>query len=159
MFASVAWRSLSSASIFSVVSFAFATYNPNEPPASTLASCNTYRLGLKRLDRLDVRAHVVRDGLELAQELLRLVDDGLVAQHRAVVREVDRRRLRGERGVDALGVPVPLAERLEGCDGLCAPCTLRQHATSPHPHSLSARLTLAETERGVDAGEVLRGHE
>ena len=46
---------------------------------------NTHRLGLERLDGFNVRADVVCDGLEVAQGLLCLVDDGLVLQDGAVV--------------------------------------------------------------------------
>ena len=78
----------------------------------------THRLGLERLDGLDVHAGVVRDGFKVAQDLLRLVDDGLVLQDGAVVRKVDGRRLRFELACDELGVRVALAERLQGSDGL-----------------------------------------
>ena len=115
----------------------------------------TYRLGLERLNSLDLRAHVVRDGLELVEELLRLVHDRLVLEHRAVVREVDGGRLSVELGLYPLCVRVALAEGLQGGDGLC---------TTPHI-SVSVSLstinvafhTLAETQRRVDASEVLVG--
>lgn len=80
----------------------------------------THRLDLKRLDGLDVCAHVVGDRLELLQELLGLVNDGGVPQNRAVVSEVNSGGLRIELRVDALGIRVPLAEGLEGGDGLCS---------------------------------------
>ena len=79
----------------------------------------THRLGLERLNRLDLRAHIVGDGLEVAEDLLGLVDNGLVAEDRAVVCEVDGRRLGRELAMDALGVGIALPERLEGRDGLC----------------------------------------
>ena len=66
-----------------------------------------------------MRAHIVGDGLEVAEDLLGLVDNGLVAEHRAVVCEVDGRRLGRELAMDALGVGIALPERLEGRDGLC----------------------------------------
>ena len=66
-----------------------------------------------------MRTDVVRDGLEVTQGLLHLVDDGLVLQDGAVVRQVDGRRLGVELAGDALGFRVALAERLQGCDGLC----------------------------------------
>lgn len=81
--------------------------------------CTTYRLRLERLNRLDLRAHVIRDGLEPAEELLGFVYNGFVLQHRTVVREVDRRRRRCSLRVDALGIRVPLAEGLQRRDGLC----------------------------------------
>jgi hypothetical protein len=46
----------------------------------------THGFGFERLDGLDVRADVVRDGLKVAQDLLRFVDDGFVLQNGAVVR-------------------------------------------------------------------------
>lgn len=54
---------------------------------------STYCFGLERLDGLDVCADVVRDGFKSGQDLLRFVDDGLVLQNGAVVREVYGRRL------------------------------------------------------------------
>lgn len=66
-----------------------------------------------------MRVHVVRDGLEAREQLLRLVDDALVAQHRAVVREVDGRRLGGVLLRQALRLGVALAEGLQGGDGFC----------------------------------------
>lgn len=79
----------------------------------------THRLALKRLDRLHVRRDVVRDGLELAEQLLRVVDDGGVLQHGAVVRGVDGGRLRAVVLREALGLAVSLAEGLQRGDGLC----------------------------------------
>ena len=79
----------------------------------------THGLGLERLNSLDLRAHVVRDGLEVAEDLLGLVDDSLVTENRTVVLEVDGRRLGSELALDALGIGVPLAERLEGRNSLC----------------------------------------
>ena len=65
-----------------------------------------------------MRAHIVGDGLEVAEDLLGLVDNGLVAEDRAVVCEVDGRRLGRELAMDALGVGIALPERLEGRDRL-----------------------------------------
>lgn len=78
----------------------------------------TYRLCLESLDRLDMRAHVVRNGLEIAEDLLRLIHDSLVLKDGAVVLEVDGGRLRGVLSIDALSVRVPLAEGLESRDRL-----------------------------------------
>ena len=66
-----------------------------------------------------MRADVVGHGLEVAQDLLGLVDDGLVLEHGAVVLEVEGRRLRRQRVARQLRVMVPLAERLKRCDRLC----------------------------------------
>jgi hypothetical protein len=65
-----------------------------------------------------MRIHVIRHGLELLQQLLGLIDDGLVLQDGAVVRDIDGGGLRGVLVVDELGVVVPFAEGLEGGDGL-----------------------------------------
>jgi hypothetical protein len=46
----------------------------------------SHRRGLERLDGFDVRTYVVRDGLEVTQGLLSLVNDGLVLQDGAVMR-------------------------------------------------------------------------
>lgn len=80
---------------------------------------NTHRLDLEGLDRLQVRRHVVRHGLEACEGLLRLVDDGLVLEDGTVVREVNGGGLRGELRGDALGIRMPLAEGLQARDGLC----------------------------------------
>ena len=136
MLARVAWRSLSSASIFSVVSFALATWHSQRAAVFSFVLAytpwvrpgtaggrwlrkNTHRFGFERLNRLDVCAHVVRDGFEVAEDLLSLVNDGLVAEDSAVVLEVNGRGLRSELRLNALGVAVPLAECLEGRNGLC----------------------------------------
>lgn len=66
-----------------------------------------------------MRANIIRDRLEVGQDLLRILDDLLVLQHGFVVRDVDCRGLRGELGVDALGIGVTLAEGLESRDSLC----------------------------------------
>lgn len=86
----------------------------------------TYSLNLEGLDSLDVRRHIVSDGLELFQKLLRLIYDSLVLQNRAVVREIDGSGLGSELCVHPLRVAVPLAEGLEGGDGLCASRTLNE---------------------------------
>jgi len=65
-----------------------------------------------------MRIHIIRHGLELLQQLLGLIDDGLVLQDGAVVRDIDGGGLRGVLVVDELGVVVPFAEGLEGGDGL-----------------------------------------
>ena len=80
---------------------------------------NTHRLDLEGLDRLQVRRHVVRHGLEAGEGLLRLVDDGLVLEDGTVVRKVDGGGLRGELRRDALGIRMSLAEGLQARDGLC----------------------------------------
>ncbi len=89
----------------------------------SIATCRTHRLRLERLNSLDVRAHVVRDGLEFTEDLLGLVNNALVPENGAIVLEVDRRGLRRELRVDALGIAVPLAERLESRNGLCYTAT------------------------------------
>ena len=103
MLASVAWRSFSSTSICASVSFALAIYIRRQrqrskdkfvffPNESRLENgfkrrgLGTHGCGFERLDGLDVRADVVRDGLKVAQDLLRFVDDGFVLQNGAVVR-------------------------------------------------------------------------
>ena len=77
-------------------------------------------LGLERLNGLDLSVDVVRRGLERLEVALDLVDDGLVLQHLAVVREVDRLALLRERLHLAAGVVVAVFERLEGGGGLAA---------------------------------------
>lgn len=69
-----------------------------------------------------MHANIIRDGLEVTQNLLRLVDDGLVLQDGAVMRQVDRCRLGIELAGDALGIRVTLAECLQGGNGFCKEC-------------------------------------
>jgi hypothetical protein len=71
-------------------------------------------LRLKRLDGLDLPAHVVRLGLEGAKLLLDVVDDGLVLEDAAVVLEVDRLRLLREDRHFAARIVVALLEGLQG---------------------------------------------
>lgn len=58
------------------------------------------------------------DRLEVLQELLGLIDNSLVLEHRAVVCKVDGGRLGGVLCVYPLCVAVTLAEGLESGDGL-----------------------------------------
>ena len=99
------------------------TYNTRE-----LVGASTHRLSLERLNGLDLRVHVVGDGLEVTEDLLGLVDDRLVAENRAVVLEVDRCRLCGELGMYPLGIHVALAEGLESSNGLCIDSNEAKHA-------------------------------
>ena len=75
-------------------------------------------LGLESLDGLDLPVYVVGLGLEGVELLLDVVDDGLVLEDGAVVREVDVLGLLGEDGDLAAGVIVALLERLEGSGGV-----------------------------------------
>jgi hypothetical protein len=77
-----------------------------------------HSLRLKRLNGLHLPINIIRRGLEVAEVLLDLVDDGLVLQDRAVVREVDLGGLFGELLHSAAGVFVALLEGLEGGGGL-----------------------------------------
>lgn len=79
---------------------------------------NTYSLSLEGLDRLEGGADVVGGGLEVVQELLSLIDNGLVLQYRAVASEVNGGGLASEVVVNTLGIGVTLAEGLDGSDGL-----------------------------------------
>ena len=79
-----------------------------------------HSLGLEGLNGLDLSRNIVRRGLEGAEILLDLVDDGLVLQERAVVGEVDGLRLLRERLHAAAGVVTALLEGLQGRGGLAA---------------------------------------
>ena len=79
----------------------------------------TYSLGLEGLDSLDVSADIVCHGLVARQNFFCLIDNGLVLQNRAVVREVYGGRLSLKLAMYPLGVGVTLAEGLEGSDSLC----------------------------------------
>ncbi len=128
MLDSVACRSFNSTSIFASVSFAFAIWQFHKRSKVVTPGGEkklSHRLGLERLDGFDVCTDVVRDGLEVTQDLLRLVDDRLVLQNGAVMRQVDGRRLGVELAGDALGFRVALAECLQGCDGLCGGTSVR----------------------------------
>lgn len=62
---------------------------------------------------------VVRDRLEVLEQFLGLVDNLLVLEDGAVVRDVDRGRLRRERVAGELRVVVTFAEGLQRGDRLC----------------------------------------
>lgn len=71
-------------------------------------------LSLKGIDSLNLAANIVRSGLEGLERALDLVDDGLVLQDIAVVREVDGLGLLGQNLQLAAGLIVTLLEGLEG---------------------------------------------
>lgn len=79
-----------------------------------------HSLGLKGIDSLQLAGNIVGGGLEALEVLLDLVDDGLVLEHTAVVREVDGLRLLGQNLHLAAGVVVALLEGLQRCGGLAA---------------------------------------
>ena len=89
-----------------------------KPFAYTEACFNTHSLGFEGLNSLDGAADVVGHGLEVLQQLLRLVNNGLVLQHRAVMSEVDGCRLRGVLVGEPLGIGVSLSEGLNSGNGL-----------------------------------------
>ena len=70
-------------------------------------------LDLEGVDGLELALDVVGGGLELLEAALDLGDDGLVLQHRPVVREVDRRGLLRQRLHPPPRVLVALLERLQ----------------------------------------------
>ena len=74
---------------------------------------NTHGLRLKRLDRLDVLANVVRHRLEVAEDFLSLVYDSLVLQDRAVVCDIDGGGLGLQLCSNTLSVCVSFAECLQ----------------------------------------------
>lgn len=77
-------------------------------------------LSLKGVDSLDLTRNIVSGRLEGLEVILNLVNDGLVLERLAVVREVDGLRLLGQHGHFAAGIVVALLEGLEGCCGLAA---------------------------------------
>lgn len=77
-------------------------------------------LDLEGLNGLELPVDVVRGGLEGGEALLDLVDDGLVLQHGAVVREVNLGGLLLEGLELAAGVVIALLEGVERGDGLAA---------------------------------------
>jgi len=78
----------------------------------------TDRLCLESLESFYVGVHVVCDGLEVFEEFLGLVYDGLIFQHRTIMSEVDGGGLRSILDVQTLGLCVAFAESLECGDGL-----------------------------------------
>lgn len=64
-----------------------------------------------------MRADIVCHGLEVPQQLLRLVDNGLVLENGAVVCEVDSGGLRGVVVRETHGVTISLAESLQRGNG------------------------------------------
>jgi hypothetical protein len=94
--------------------------------------------------------NIICDRLVVLQLFLDLINNSLVLEDRAVVREVDSGWLRRGSLLDSLRVSVTLAECLQGGDGLCIIFSmLKIHRNK------AAQRTFSETERGVDACEVL----
>lgn len=83
-----------------------------DPPFRILRTLD--RLFLKRLNRLDLPAHIIRRRLPLLEVVLDLVDYALVLQDAAVVREIDCLRLVGQHLHFAARVVVAFLERLQG---------------------------------------------
>lgn len=79
-----------------------------------------HSLCLERLNGLDLPSDIVCSWLECAEVILDLVDDALVLEDGAVVREVDLLGLLGEDLNAATGVLVALLECLEGGGSLAA---------------------------------------
>lgn len=77
-------------------------------------------LGLESVNGLELAVHVVGRGLEALEVALEFVDDGLVLQDFAVVREVDFLRLLGQELDLAPGVIVAFLEGLQGGRRLAA---------------------------------------
>jgi len=75
-------------------------------------------LRLEGLNRLDLSVDIVLLWLESAELLLEVVDDGLVLEHAAVVREVDSLWLLGQKLHLATGVVVALLECYESVGGI-----------------------------------------
>jgi hypothetical protein len=82
-------------------------------------------LCLEGLNGLDLPAHIVGLGLELAELLLDVVDNGLVLEDAAVVLEIDGLRLLGEDGDLAARVVVALLELLESGSSVALEAQLR----------------------------------
>jgi len=78
----------------------------------------THSLGLESLDGLNVCVHVIGDRFKLLQDLLRLINDGLIFQNGPVMGEIDCRRLVVILMRQSLGFAVALAEGLERSDSL-----------------------------------------
>lgn len=77
-------------------------------------------LSLKGVDSLELAGNIVGGRLKGLEVVLDLVNDGLVLERLAVVREVDRLGLLRENSHFAAGIVVALLEGLEGCCGLAA---------------------------------------
>jgi len=120
MFARVAWSSFSSTSIFSSVSFALATWRRVPAVELLFPICReeTHSLGLESLDGLHVCVHVIGDRFELLQDLLCLVNNGLVLQRGPVMGEIDCRWLVVILMRQPLSLVVTLAKGLERSDRL-----------------------------------------
>lgn len=86
--------------------------------AGTNIRFDTHSLGLEGLNSLDGAADVVGHRLEVLQQLLGLVNNSLVLQHRAVMSEIDGCRLRGVLVGEPLGIGVSLSEGLNSGNGL-----------------------------------------
>ena len=83
-----------------------------DPPFRILRTLD--RLFLKRFNRLDLPAHIIRRRFPLLEVVLDLVDHALVLEDASVVREVDRLRLVRQHLHFAARVVVAFLERLQG---------------------------------------------
>jgi hypothetical protein len=85
----------------------------------TRAQCITNSCSLEGLDGLDVRIHIISNGLEVLEDLFSLVNDGLVLQDGAVVIEVDGAGEAGVGTLETLSLAMTFTESLESRNGLC----------------------------------------
>jgi hypothetical protein len=83
-------------------------------------------LRLKRLNRLQLSAHIIRSGLESLELLLDGIDDGAVLELAAVLGEVDGGGLLGQLLELAAGIVVALFEGEEGGGCVAAEAELRR---------------------------------
>ena len=82
------------------------------PPLRLLRAL--HRLSLKRLNRFQLPAYIIRHGLEGFEMLFDFIDHGAVGERGSVFGKVDGLRLLVQGGEFAAGVVVALFEGLEG---------------------------------------------
>ena len=112
----------------------------------------THRLALERRHGIVPLLNVVVDRLELGQDLLGLLDGGLVLEDGLVSREVDLRGGSLEGGVSVDGGRVSGSERLEGREGLLAEAELGVDGRPVLRLVSSLRFTLCDMSCGDEVG-------
>ena len=121
----------------------------NKPQMQGEKTGTTNSLDLKRLNGLDVRAHIIRRRLEVFQQLFRLIHNGFILQHRTVVRKVDGGGL-GRNGVgNSLRLEVAFTECLQWSNGFYN--EMKKVASWKE----ESKRTLSESKGGINTREIL----
>lgn len=166
MFWSVAFRSLISDSILSDEACACSTWAKHRReqlvPACCLGSAGpTHRLGLKRINGLDVSSHVIRHWLKVLENFLGLIHNRLVLERALVERQVNVCPLLLEHRQVTPCILGTLSERLNGRRGVLAQSQAGRREGRRQSATQSTFLMSSPYSRLVDTAPVdlCRGHD